>query len=101
MSKNPMFFCDYCTSSNISFDFPGLRGHLTRFHKIEAKQSFLFSIILAQYDEDEKLTSLLQALVDQTKIILKPILLLFFARLHKAFLTSNSLSNSFRFFLQT
>ena len=70
MTNNAKFFCDYCKSSNISYDFTGLRGHLSRYHKIEAKLSFLFSIILVQHDEDEKLTSLLQSLVDQTKIIL-------------------------------
>ena len=69
--KNATFVCDYCKSSNISFDFLKLKRHLSDYHKIEAKQSFLFSIILVQYDDDGKLTSLLQALVDQTKIILK------------------------------
>ena len=69
------FHCDFC-KSDIAFDFTGLRAHLIRYHKIdiEDKQallSFIFSIILVQYDEDEKLTRLLQSLIDKTNIILK------------------------------
>ena len=71
MSEKAAFQCVYCEHSNISFDFTGLRAHLTQYHKIKEKQNFLFSIMLIQYDEDDRLASLLQSLVDQTKIILK------------------------------